>query len=410
MALSSEDQAFVAFAESSSRVLAGCALLMTGEPKGARRLAQTVLARRYPPHGTPDELLTAALRELVRPQPSLFRPPWLHEAGLELVDTDAAHPPAPLLGELQRLLPEQRASLVFSLYAQLEPAEVAAVLGTDVSTVQQWVGQAHQLLAARRPERLQPRRLAEELRKSADGHLDEGEVSAARSDLEHGQQLRRSRRVRRASAVAAAVLVVLVGAVALLGGRTVTPEAASSPPPAARSAPAPVPHVSATCDVRNGICQATVMREWRGEMSRIAASYVDPQGVYFTGYSFSYTPRYESTAFWARRGGALGLDMFRLRGGATEVYLQVASDYRTAVRCGQITGRPCQSQRFLDGNRFTLTMSTDVAQGIEVQYRPDGDQVITVVARNTTRGASLKVTRAQLIALVQDPRLRLPEI
>src|SRR4051794_2825882 len=342
MALSSEDLAFVAFAESSSRVLAGCALLMTGEPSGARRLAQTVLARRYPPHGTQAELLTAAPPELVRPQPSLFRPPWLHEAGLELVDTDTARPLAPLLAELQRLLPEQRASLVFSLYAGLGPSEVADVLGTDDATVQQWVGQAHQMLAAGRLEWLQRRRLAEELRNSADAHLDEAGVDTPRSDLEHGHQLQRNRRIRRASAVAAAVLVVLVGAVPLLGGRTVTPEAASSAPPAARSAPAPVPQVSATCDVRNGICQATVMRDWRGEMSRIAASYVDPDGVYFTGYSFSYTPRYESTTFWAGQGGALGLDMFRLRGGATEVYLQVASDYRTAVRCGRTTGRPCQ--------------------------------------------------------------------
>src|SRR3954454_14544212 len=178
MALSSEDLAFVAFAESSSRVLAGCALLMTGEPSGARRLAQTVLARRYPPHGTQAELLTAALRELVRPQPSplrparlrpqpsLFRPPWLHEARLELVDTDTARPLAPLLAELQRLLPEQRASLVFSLYAGLGPSEVADVLGTDDATVQQWVGQAHQMLAAGRLEWLQRRRLAEELRNS----------------------------------------------------------------------------------------------------------------------------------------------------------------------------------------------------------------------------------------------------
>ena len=45
-----------------------------------------------------------------------------------------------------------------------------------------------------------------------------------------------------------------------------------------------------------------------------------------------------------------------------------------------------------------------------VQHRPDGDQVVTVVARNTTKGEVLDVTRADLIELVQDPRLRLPVI
>ena len=102
--------------------------------------------------------------------------------------------------------------------------------------------------------------------------------------------------------------------------------------------------------------------------------------------------------------------MFRLKGGATEVYLQVATDDRSAVRCGEITRHRCQSQRFLDGNRFTLTTSTTVEQGMEVQYRPDGKQVVTVAARNTTRGERLKLGRGELLALVQDPRLRLPEI
>jgi hypothetical protein len=66
--------------------------------------------------------------------------------------------------------------------------------------------------------------------------------------------------------------------------------------------------------------------------------------------------------------------------------------------------------RFMDGNVFTLSDSTRLSDGLEVQYSPNGDQVITVVARNRSRGRALDVTRAQLIELVQDPRLRLPQV
>jgi hypothetical protein len=411
MALSSHDRAFLGFAERSGPLLRGCALLMTGEPARARRLAESVVARRYPPRGTSAQLLTASLQELVRPEPRLFRPPWFREPGLELVDADTVHTLPPLLGELQRLPPEQRASLVFGQYGGLTAPVVAEALRTDVPTVEQWVRQAYQILAMAHPDRLQPGRVAEELRAAVHHHLEDGRADEVGADLQHARLLVRSRRVRQASALVAAVLVIVVGAVTLVHRGETTPEAASTAPPAASSpTPSPVPHVSASCDVRNGMCQATVMRQWRAEMARVAASYVDPDGDYFTGYSFSYTPRYESAAFWAGRGGALGLEISRLQGGATEVYLQVASDYRSAVPCGRITGRPCQSQRFMDGNRFTLTTTTQVSKGIEVQYRPDGDQVITVVARNTTRGTPLEVTRAELLALVQDPRIRLPEI
>jgi hypothetical protein len=152
------------------------------------------------------------------------------------------------------------------------------------------------------------------------------------------------------------------------------------------------------------------MRRWRTAMSEVVASRLDPEGSYFTGYSFSYDPRYESRTFWAGGDGALGLEVFRLDGGATEVYVQVATGYDTAVRCGATTRSRCEGQRFMNGNRFTLSTTTQLDRGIEVQHRPDGDQVITVVARNTTRGKVLDVTRADLIELVQDPRLRLPVI
>ena len=64
--------------------------------------------------------------------------------------------------------------------------------------------------------------------------------------------------------------------------------------------------------------------------------------------------------------------------------------------------------RFMDGNRFTLTETSRVDEGMEVQFSPDGTQVITAIAYNPVRGEPLTIDRGQLIELVQDPRLRLP--
>ena len=410
MAPSAQQRAFLAFAGDARPLLSGCALLLVGEPGRAARLTGTVLARRYADALETPAPLTAALRELVRPQPAYFRPPWHRDRGLELVDGGPGPRPATLLEELQQLPREQRAALVLRRYGGLDPALVAGGLRTDVATVEHGAQQAVATLSRTRPDRLQPGRLDDELRAAAVPAVPPDEAAAAARDLQHGRQLVRRRRLGRSSAAVVALLVVLVGAATFLRAAPSTPEAASTPVPIPTSTASPVPRVAARCDIRNPVCQATVMREWRAEMARVAASYVDPEGRYFTGYSFSYDQRYETTSFWEGRGGALGLEMFRLTDGSTEVYVQVASGYDTAVRCGQVTRRPCESMRFMDGNRFTLTSTTEVEQGIEVQHRPDGDQVITVVARNTTRGRALDVTRGDLIALVQDPRLRLPLI
>jgi DNA-directed RNA polymerase specialized sigma24 family protein len=413
MALTARDQAFRAFCDRFAALLRRTALLLVGEPARAERLASSVLARRYPALEPPETLLVSALRELVRPQPALFRPPWAREPRLELVDGSSGARTSPLLAELQRLPVAQRAALVLTHDGGLEPATVAAVLGLDAASVAELTRQAERTLGAVRPEWRHPGRLAEELRSAAAGPPSGDPRDTAAGDLQHGRQLARRRRTRHAAALVAAVLVVVVGAVAVVRSGATVPQAASSPAPtsvpSATSSSSPT-RVSALCDIHNPSCQATVMRDWRGEISRVAASYLDPEGRYFTGYSFSYDPRYETPSFWKGQGGALGLEMFRIDRGATEVYVQVASDYGSAIRCGRMTGHTCESQRFMDGNRFSLSTSTQVEQGIEVQHRPDGDQVVTVVARNTTRGQVLHVTRADLIALVQDPRLRLPEI
>ena len=399
------EAAFLGFSAGSRALVGGCALLMVADPDQADRLSQTVLARRASEPGPADLRLVLALTEVVRPRPEFFQPPWTHSR-VELRDRGPAVAAPPVLADLQRLPVEPRAAVVLELYVGLTADQTARVLSTEVGNVGPWVQRAVRALTAQRPDRLQPDRLAEELRSCAATAVVSGTPA---TDLAHGRQLVRRGRTRRVAALVAAALVVLLGAVTVLDRTAAVPPAASTPP-AASPVPTGPPRVTATCDVRNPPCQATVMRRWRSTMSEVVVSHLDPDGTYFTGYSFSYDPRYESRTFWAGGDGALGLEVFRLDGGATEVYIQVASGYDTAVRCGATTRHRCQGQRFPDGNRFTLSTTTRLAQGIEVQHRPAGDQVVTVVARNTTRGEVLPVTRAALIGLVQDPRLRLPVI
>ena len=68
----------------------------------------------------------------------------------------------------------------------------------------------------------------------------------------------------------------------------------------------------------------------------------------------------------------------------------------------------CQTARFTDGNQMRLSLSHTVAEGVEVQYRPNR-QVITIIGRNTSRGKPFNLTSAELVDLVQDPRLQLPK-
>jgi hypothetical protein len=143
-------------------------------------------------------------------------------------------------------------------------------------------------------------------------------------------------------------------------------------------------------------------------MVEVASSYLDPSGEYFSGFGYRYDSRYDMPSFWTGEGGALAFEMFRLDKGATEVYMQIATSRKFAVRCGATTRQKCMFIRFMDGNSYLMTDSTLADGGIEVQHSPKGDEVITVIARNTQRGEILEISTGDLIKLVQDKRLRLP--
>ena len=72
------------------------------------------------------------------------------------------------------------------------------------------------------------------------------------------------------------------------------------------------------------------------------------------------------------------------------------------MRCGETVGKTCIRQKFLDGNFSNLTNTVNVRQGMEVQHRPSGQQVVTVIARNTTKGQEYDIGRGDLLQPVQD--------
>ena len=100
--------------------------------------------------------------------------------------------------------------------------------------------------------------------------------------------------------------------------------------------------------------------------------------------------------------------MFRVDQGATEVYLQFATSRRSAVRCGETDRGNCHSRR--SWRRFLQPhQSANVTDGMEVQYRPTGPGDHRDRPEHG-EGHSPAIPRGNLIPLLEDPRLKLPEI
>ena len=380
-------------------LLQATAFLLSGDPVRAERLVQLVLAQLYErwPHVQRPQI--EALRALIRADRRDAHLPWSAGHRFELVD-GALLPPAtpPIIADLRALSYDQRAVIILERYAELPTVQIAAAVERPIEIVLRASQAAQSALAARNPAHGPDGAVAAELLQAVPAELRRPGNTA--DDLDRGRRLRRRHQLRRALIGLAAVLLAVVVTHQLVSGR---------PVPAA-DAPLPKPSASPTrCDPNSLVCQGQTLVAWRSEMAAVAESHLDPTGRYFSAVGYAYDTRSDTPTIWTPRGGALAFQLFRPDGGATEVYVQIATSQKYAVRCGVTTKNTCFTHVFMDGNRYTLTSSTSVQDGLEVQWNPRGDKVITAVARNTTKGKVLELSTSDLIDLVQDPRLRLPE-
>jgi DNA-directed RNA polymerase specialized sigma24 family protein len=394
------DQEYAAVVERQRPLIQATAYLLAGDPVRAERVVQLVFAQLYGRWSGLRDPRLEALRAVVRAARAPVQLPWEYRPRVELIDGPPPVPAAePIVADLQTLSYDQRAAIVLGCYVGLTTPQVAEVLERAVGNVLSIAGRARNMLAAGNPERVSDGALAREFKDAIPPDMRESHGSA--DDLAHGRRLARRRWIQRGSAaLVAAVLIVFAGAV-LIPTRAPVPQAAPAwPTPTA---------LSVNCEPSSTTCQAQILFRWRSRMSEVAQSHLDPTGEYFSGFGYLYDSRYNTTSFWSGGGGALAFQMYRLDKGATEVYLQVATSRKFALRCGASTHQECLSLRLMDGNSYLVTDSTLRRRGIEVQYSPNGDEVITVIARNTQRGQILEISSGDLIKLVQDERIHLPK-
>ena len=397
------DEEYAAVVERERPLLQACGYLLTGDEGRADRLVELVLARLYERWDDVRRPRIEALRGLVQTSPHDPQLPWDTRDRVQLVDGSFAVPSgAPIITDLSSLPPDQRAVIVLERYAELPSVQIAEIVGRTVDEVLLLARQAQATLANGYPERADDAALAVELREAVP--IDRRIAYDGAADLAHGHQLVRRRWLRRGLAAIAAVVLLAAAVMVLVPDPTPTPVAGPHP------AGTPTSTSQRSCDPATDlVCRAEILRVWRAEMANVVLSYIDPQGRYFSGYGYRYDQRYDSPGFWSGHGGALAFEMFRLNKGATVVYLQIATSSQVAVRCGETTGGKCHTQTFLSGNSFNLTQSATVTEGMEVQYRLT-DRVITVIARNTTKGQVWQIPRGKLFALLEDSRLKLPKI
>lgn len=395
--VSARDAAFCGFARLQRMMLLGSGYLLLGDARLAQRRVEVVLANAYrdwPRLTDPQRTCFAALSTAPTPRPT----PWQGRDRMELIDGQPARrePPDDIVADLAALAEQDRRLVVLTWYAELSPTLTADLAGIEADQLEGRLAAAQSALATQDPTRADDRQLAAELRVAVQHRALAPDDPV--DDLAHGRMLVSRRRLRRGLVAAAMAVVLVVLAAQWLPGPDRTSVAGAPPTPTGRP----------TCSVSDTGCRVESARAWRNTMARVSRAYLDPHDRYFTGYSYSYDPSYDSDALWAGRGGALGLDLFRLENGATEVFLQIATGPAFAPRCGDVTHQGCVVMTFPDGTQFQTTRTGGVDDGMEVQYSPRGTEVITVGARNVSAGVPVDITREQLLDLVQDPRLRLP--
>jgi len=397
------DRDYATFVEDERSLLQRCAFLLVGQREAADDLVRASLADVYARWRRVRDPRLVALRLLHTTDLGAL-PDSSPRARFELVEPrrtpEAVDPLVTLLGALSA---RQRLVVVLEWVARLPTVEIAAVLDSSTATVSDVSRAARAALVRAAPELADDAVLAARL----DAAVPPDVRSVRRyDDLTRGQQLVRRRWMRRTGVAAAAVvlLVLLVGQL-----RPVAETPTSAPAPAVATSTVTVsPSPTAPCDRSLATCQAALVRAWRATVYEVVADHVDPEGAYFN--ASSYYARDETDGLWSTGHGALGMEVFRAGGGATQITVQIATDRSYALRCGEATGNACTAIRFMDGNRYVLSDGLDTADGLEGQYRPDGREVVTVVVVSSGRGPTLQVDRAQLVRLLQDERLRLPTL
>jgi DNA-directed RNA polymerase specialized sigma24 family protein len=396
-----DEAAFTEFVTANRPLLQGVAYLLVGDVSRAEELVQVTLAQLFRSKPGADDSLVAALQRLLATDPARMDPPWQRRNRFDLLDSSTVAQPMPegIVADLAGLDGDQRHALVLERFAKLTPARVAAVLGRDEAEIAQLTRQAWFRLAATDPNRIDEAVLDAQLAEAIPYVLRMGPLSA--TDVTRGRLLLRQQRRHRAAILGAVLLLVAIGAAVWIprsqpGGSGTAPTA----PTTSRLSPP-------ACGRLDQECRTRTVAAWRDQMASVVRSYLDPGQTYFKSVGYAPDSRYESPGFWTGEGGVLGLDLVPRDYGATFVYLQIATEGKFAIPCGDLTAQHCGSVEFLDGNRFTLTDSTTtLSGGIEVQYWLD--EVITVAAFDVGEGRPLEIRSGDLIKLVQDQRLHLP--
>jgi DNA-directed RNA polymerase specialized sigma24 family protein len=398
-----DEAAFTEFVTANRPLLQGVAYLLVGNVTRAEELVQVTLAQLFQTWAAADDALLAALQRLLAMDPDRLDPPWQRRNRFELLDGSTVAQPMPegMVADLADLDENQRSALVLQRYARLTTEQVAAVLSRDTTAVARLTRRAQIRLAASDPSRMDNAVLDRQLAAAVPYALPKEPLSGI--DLTRGRLLLRRQRLRRVAAVAVVLVLVAIGAAIWIPRSH--PSGRVSQPPAPTTSRALPP----ACGTLDQGCRTRTVAAWREQMAGVVRSYLDPGQTYFKGVGFTPDSRYESPGFWTGEGGVLGLDLVPRDGGATFVYLQIATEKKFAITCGELSAQQCSSQQFMDGNRFTLTDTTTTAEGgIEVQYSPTGVEVITVVAVPAGGGRPLGLDRGDLVKLVQDQRLHLP--
>ncbi len=409
------DAVFVEEAAALRPRLERCArVLYPGVDGGARqadRVVDQALARTYALPVDADRT-TAAFAALLHPAWRTGRGDRADRADrtvaerVELLDVTPIHTGG-LADDLAALGSTSQAVVVLLLLGALTLDDVGRVMGAPALRITELFTDAVARLADRDPSRSDPAELTRQLAGLA-GAADPGATTRAGvGDLARGRRFQQRGRHRRAVlAACAAVVVALVVGLGIRAGTQV--EIANAPPPAPRPTPSQVSDPPPSgCSASDQDCRAQVLMRWRSAISGVVVDQLDPDHRYFSSMSWQVRPTDESAKFWRGDGGALALGLSRFTDGGTEVYLQIATAAEYADRCGQRTKQRCTVLESMDGNSY-LVAGTSAADGVEVQYRPDQNRVITVVARNTSDGKKLDIDSGDLIRLVRDSRLRLP--